>query len=179
MSRPILVAIDSGLKRDDFPPFLGWGTPNYRAQRVVNYLLAHQNIAVGDMQILLRDDYILDAEEYKGLIFRAYKHAWPVLYDPNWEVGKAVQILRAWDNRAGLEGVGTLLFSVLEDAVRFVVRRGSAKRDILVREKVAFGGVAASGRLYDRDLWAIGCAVGTGTLFEAGRSRVSDARRAV
>ena len=134
---PNLVAIDSGLNRDDFPPFLGWGTPNYRAQRVVNYLLAHQNIAVGDMQVLLRDDYILDAEEYKGLIFRAYKRAWPVLYDPNWEVGKAVQILRAWDNRARLEGVGTLLFSVWKTQFDSLFAKVPQKRDIIVREKVA------------------------------------------
>ena len=134
---PNLVAIDSGLKRDDFPPFLGWGTPNYRGQRIVSYLLTHQNIAVGDMQVLLRDDYILDAEEYKGLIFRAYNRAWPVLYDPNWEIGKAVQILRAWDNRARLESVGTLLFSVWKARFDSLFTKVPQKRDVAVREKVA------------------------------------------
>ena len=134
---PDVVAIDSGLKMDDFPPFLGWGTPNYRAERIANWLLTHQNIAVGDMQILLRDDYLVDVEEYKGLIFRAYNRAWPVLYDPNWEVGKAVQILRAWDNRASLESVGTLLFSIWKTRFDSSFAQVPQKRDILVREKVA------------------------------------------
>ena len=134
---PDVVAIDSGLKRDDFPPFLGWGTPNYRAQRIVSYLLAHQNIAVGDMQVLLRDDYLVDAEEYKGLIYRAYNRVWPVLYDPNWEVGKAIQILRAWDNRASLESVGTLLFSIWKTRFDSSFAQVPQKRDIFVREKVA------------------------------------------
>lgn len=134
---PDVVAINSGLKRDGFPPFLGWGTPNYRAQRIVNWLLTHQNIAVGDMQILLRDDYLVDAEEYKGLIFRAYNRAWPVLYDPNWEVGKAVQILRTWDNRASLESVGTLLFSIWKARFDPLLAQIPQKRDIFVREKVA------------------------------------------
>ena len=134
---PDVVAIDSGLKMDDFPPFLGWGTPNYRAQRIVNWLLTHQNIAVGDMQVLLRDDYIVDAEEYKGLIYRAYNRAWSVLHDPNWEIGKAVQILRAWDNRASLESVGTLLFSVWKTRFNSLFAQIPQKRDILVREKVA------------------------------------------
>lgn len=134
---PDVVAIDSGLKRDDFPPFLGWGTPNYRAQRIVNWLLTHQNIAVGDMQILLRDDYLVDAEEYKGLIFRAHNRAWSVLYDPNWEVGKAVQILRAWDNWASLESVGTLLFLIWKARFDPLLAQIPQKRDIFVREKVA------------------------------------------
>ncbi|MCY3871993.1 MAG: penicillin acylase family protein [Gemmatimonadetes bacterium] len=134
---PDVVAIDSGLKRDDFPPFLGWGRPNYRAQRIVNWLLTHQNIAVGDMQALLRDDYLVDAEESKGLIYRAYNRAWPVLYDPNWEIGKAVQILRSWDNRASLESVGTLLFSIWKMRFDPLLAQAPQKRDIIVREKVA------------------------------------------
>ncbi len=134
---PDVVAIDSGLKRDDFPSFLGWGTPNYRAQRIASYLLTHQNIAAGDMQILLRDNYILDAEEYKGLIFRAYNRAWPVLHDPNWEVGKAVQILRAWDNRARLESVGTLLFSIWKARFDASFAQVPQQSDTFVREKVA------------------------------------------
>lgn len=134
---PDVVAIDSGLKRDDFPPFLGWGTPNYRAQRIVGYLLTHQNIAVGDMQALLRDDYIVDAEEYKGLIYRAYNRVWPALYDPNREVGKAVQILRAWDNRASLESIGMFLFSLWKARFDPLLARVPQKRDIFVREKVA------------------------------------------
>ena len=133
---PDVVAIDSGLKMDDFPPFLGWGTPNYRAQWIVNRLLTPRNIAVGDMQVLLRDDYLVDAEEYKGLIYRAYNRAWPVLHDPNWEVGKAVQILRAWDNRASLESVGTLLFSVWKTRFDSLFAQIPQKRDIFVREKV-------------------------------------------
>ena len=134
---PDVVAIDSGLKRDDFPSFLGWGTPNYRAQRIVNWLLTHQNISVGDMQVLLRDDYLVDAEEYKGLIYRAYNRVWPVLFDPNWEVGRAVQILRAWDNRASLESVGTLLFSIWKARFDSSFAQVPQKRDIFVREKVA------------------------------------------
>lgn len=134
---PDVVAIDSGLKRDDFPSFLGWGTPNYRAQRIVNWLLTHQNISVGDMQVLLRDDYLVDAEEYKGLIYRAHNRVWPVLFDPNWEVGRAVQILRAWDNRASLESVGTLLFSIWKARFDSSFAQVPQKRDIFVREKVA------------------------------------------
>ncbi len=133
---PDVVAIDSGLKMNDFPPFLGWGTPNYRAQRIVNRLLTSRNIAVGDMQVLLRDDYIVDAEEYKGLIYRAYNRAWPVLHDPNWDIGNAVQILRAWDNRASLESVGTLLFSVWKTQFDSLFAQIPQKRDIFVREKV-------------------------------------------
>ena len=134
---PDVVAIDSGIKRDDFPPFLGWGTPNYRAQRIANWLLTHQNIAVGDMQVLLRDDYLVDAEEYKGLIYRAYNRVWPVLHDPNWELGKAVQILRDWDNRASLESFGTLLFSIWKTRFDLLLVQVPQKRDIFVREKVA------------------------------------------
>jgi acyl-homoserine-lactone acylase len=88
------------------------------------------------MQVLLRDDYLVDAEEYKGLIYRAYNRAWPVLHDPNWEVGKAVQILRAWDNRASLESVGTLLFSVWKTRFDSLFAQIPQKRDIFVREKV-------------------------------------------
>ena len=133
---PDLVAVDSGLKIDDFPPFLGWGMPNYRAQWIVNRLLASRDIAIGDMRVLLRDNYIVDAEEYKGLIYRAYNRAWPVLHDPNWEIGKAVQILRAWDNRASVESVGTLLFSIWKTRFDSLFAQVPQKRDIFVREKV-------------------------------------------
>ena len=134
---PDMVAIDSGLKMDNFPSFLGWGTHNYRAQRIIDWLLTHQNIPVEDMQVLLWDDYLFDAEEYKGLIFRAYTRASPMLYDPNWDIGKAVQILRAWDNRANLESVGTLLFTIWKARFDPLLSQVPQNRDIFVREKVA------------------------------------------
>ena len=136
---PNLVTIDTGLKIDDFPPFLGWGDFNHRGQRLMNYLLTHRQITVLDMQALLRDDYLVDAEELTGLILRAYNRTWATLFDPNGQVGKAIHILRSWDNRADLESVGALLFSVWK--ARFdpsLAQVPAEKRsDIQVQEKIA------------------------------------------
>ena len=136
---PNLVTVDAGLKIDDFPPFLGWGDFNHRGQRLMNYLLTHRGMTVGDMQALLRDDYLVDAEELKGLILRAYNRTWSTLFDPNSQVGTAIHILRSWDNRANLESVGALLFSVWK--ARFdpsLAQVPEEKRsDIQVQEKIA------------------------------------------
>ena len=134
---PNLVTTDSGLERDAFPPFLGWGGNTHRAQWVASWLLSHQNIAESEMRALLRDDYIADADAHKGLIFRAYNRAWPALYDPKGHVAAAVQLLRSWDNRAGLDSVGALLFFHWKARYDPLLARVSQKRDGLVREQIA------------------------------------------
>ena len=134
---PNLVTTDSGLEPDDFPPFLGWGGATYRAQRVASWLLSHQTIAVDDMRVLLRDNYIADADAHKGLIFRAYNRAWPALYDPKGQVATAIHLLRSWDNRAGLDSVGALLFFVWKARCDPLLAHVPQQRDSLVQEKIA------------------------------------------
>ena len=136
---PNLVTVESGLVRDDFSPFLGWGGFNHRGQRILNWLLTHRGIGVEQMQQLIRDDYLIDAEELKGLVLRAYNRTWATLYDPNSQVGTAIHLLRSWDNRASLESVGALLFSTWKarfDPLLAQVPQ-EKRRDILVQEKIA------------------------------------------
>lgn len=134
---PNLVTTDSGLERDDFPPFLGWGGVTHRAQRVVNGLLSHPYISVDEMRALLRDDYIAEADALKGLILRAYNRAWPSLYDPERRVATAIDLLRSWNNRAGLDSVGALLFFLWKARFDPLLAWVPQPHDILVREKIA------------------------------------------
>lgn len=138
---PNLVTAESGLARDDFAPFLGWGGFNHRGQRVLNWLLTHRGIRVDDVQKLIRDNYLIDAEELKGLILRAYNRTWATLYDPDSQVGTAIHILRSWDNRASLNSVGALLFSTWKARFDPLLAQvpEDKQRDILVQEKIALG----------------------------------------
>jgi acyl-homoserine-lactone acylase len=143
---PDLVTVESGLRRDDFPPFLGWGGFNHRGQRILNWLLTHRGIGVGQMQQFIRDDYLIDAEELKGLILRAYNRTWATLYDPNSQVATAIHLLRSWDNFASLESVGALLFSTWKARFDPLLAQvpEEKRRGILVQEKIALAALRSA-----------------------------------
>lgn len=136
---PDLVTVESGISPGAFPPYLGWGSFNHRGQRALNWLLVHRNISAEDMQRLLRDDYLIDAEELKGLILRAYNRAWAEIYDPEGQVGKAIHLLRAWDNRASVSSLGTALFLTWKARFDPMLAQlpEASRRDVLALEKIA------------------------------------------
>ena len=136
---PDQVTIDSGLRPDDFPHFLGWGGFNDRARRTMTWLSAHERISVDDMKALARDSYLIAAEELKGTVLAAYNHAWHDLYDPDGSLARAVEVLRSWDNRATVESQGTLLFSIWKARFDPLVRQipMAQRSDLQVREKLA------------------------------------------
>ncbi|MBT4138553.1 MAG: penicillin acylase family protein [Candidatus Latescibacteria bacterium] len=137
---PNLVTVESGLDQNAFPPYLGWGHFNHRGQRVLNYLLTHRGIAVADMQTLVRDNYLIDAEELKALILRAYNRTWNTVFDPNAQVGTAVHLLRSWDNRMDRDSRGALLFWHWKRRYDDLATQlpDSKQRDLLAQEKLAF-----------------------------------------
>ena len=138
---PNLVTVESGLEQEDYPPYLGWGNFNHRGQRVLNYLLTQRGITVADMQHLVRDNYLIDAEELKGLILRAYNRTWPTVFDPDGQVGMAIHLLRSWDNRMDRNSRGALLFLLWKLRFDELVSQlpESKQRDFLAQEKLAFG----------------------------------------
>lgn len=136
---PDLVTVDSGISPGAFPPYLGWGTFNHRGQRALNWLLVHRSISAEDMRQVVRDDYLIDAEELKGLILRAYNRAWAEIYDPEGQVGKAIHLLRTWDNRAGISSLGTVLFLTWKARFDPMLAQlpEASRRDVLALEKLA------------------------------------------
>ncbi|MCZ6633616.1 MAG: penicillin acylase family protein [bacterium] len=134
-----LVTVESGLDPDVFPLYLGRGGFNNRGHRLLNWLLTHRGITVEDMKAMARDDYLIAAEEWKGIILRAYNQTWHEIYDPEGQVGAAVDILRHWNNRASVDSKGTLLFSMWK--VRFDRLMGqlpaAQRKDQTAQEKLA------------------------------------------
>lgn len=137
---PDLVTIESGIRQNQYPPYLGWGGFNHRGQRVLNYLHTHQQISVNDLQKLVRDNYLIDAEELKGLILRAYNRTWHTIFDPDGQVGMAIRLLRDWDNRMDRDSRGALLFLMWKQRYDELVTQlpESKNRDFLAQEKLAF-----------------------------------------
>lgn len=137
---PDLVTVESGLDPQDYPPYLGWGGFNHRGQRVLNYLLTHRGITVADMQALVRDNYLIDAEELKGLILRAYNRTWSTVFDPDGHVGMAIHLLRSWDNRMDRNSQSAVLFLLWKLRFDELVTQlpESQQRDFLAQEKLAF-----------------------------------------
>lgn len=137
---PHLVTVESGLDRKNYPPYLGWGQFNHNGQRVLNYLFTHQGMTAGDMKILVRDNYSIDAEELKGLILRAYNRTWSSVFDPEGQVAMAIHLLRTWDNRMDRDSQGALLFWHWKKRYNELADQlaDSKQRDLLVQEKLAF-----------------------------------------
>jgi acyl-homoserine-lactone acylase len=153
---PNLVTVESGLDRNTFPPYLGWGGFNHRGQRVLNYLSTHRDITVADMQTFVHDTYLIDAEELKALILRAYNRTWDTVFDPGGQVGMAIHLLRSWDNRMDRNSRGALLFLHWKQRYDELVIQlpESKQRDLLAQEKLAFealrGAVASMMGTYGR-----------------------------
>lgn len=143
---PNLVTIESGIERGSFPPYLGWGDFNHRGQRVLNYLWTHDGITIEDMKKLVHDNYLIDAEELKGLILRAYNRTWNTVFDPDGQVGQAIHLLRSWDNRMDRDSKGALLFWVWKQRYDELVTQlpDSKQRDFLAQEKLAFEALRAA-----------------------------------
>jgi acyl-homoserine lactone acylase PvdQ len=137
---PDLVTVESGLDRTTFPPYLGWGEFNHPGQRILNYLMTHRGITTDDMQALVRDNYLIDAEELKALILRAYNRTWDKVFDPDGQVGMAVHLLRSWDNRMDHASRAAMLFWLWKKRYDELVAQlpESKKRDFLAQEKLAF-----------------------------------------
>jgi acyl-homoserine lactone acylase PvdQ len=134
-----LVTSESGLDPEAFPRYLGRGGFNHRGLRALSWLNAHTDITVADMKQLARDDYLIAAEQLKGLVLGAYNKRWPEIYDPDSHVAKAIQVLRDWDNRASLDSRGTLLFSVWKKRYEPLYKQLPADQrdDLTALEKLA------------------------------------------
>ncbi len=134
-----LVTVESGLDPDVFPAYLGWGEANDRGRRALGWLFVHPLSTVGEMRRMARDEYLIAAEELKGIILRAYNRVWQEIYDPDGRLALAVDLLRNWDNRATVESRGTLLFSVWKERFDPLFKQNTAdqRRDMLALEKLA------------------------------------------
>ena len=134
-----LVTVESGLDPERFAANLTRGGMNNRGRRALNWLSAHNRIGVDDMLALARDPYLISAEEKKGIILRAYNRTWHTIYDPDGLLARAVYLLRSWDNRATVESVGTLLFTLWQDRFDPLLERSPPDQrcDMLVLEKLS------------------------------------------
>jgi len=136
---PDLITPNSGLRPEDFPSGLGWGQATARGTRLFNYLSANEVVSVDQMKSMIRDNYLLDAEELKGHILRAYNASWPSLYDPDSKLARAIDLLRNWDNRASVDSRATLLFAVWKERFDPLLSRlpVDQRRDLTVLENLA------------------------------------------
>ncbi len=134
-----LVTVESGLNPDTFPAYMGWGGINDRGRRALSWLFAHGHTTVGEMIRMARDDYLIAAEELKGVILRAYNRTWHEIYDPDGRLALAVDLLRNWDNRAGVDSRATLLFAVWKERFDPLLaqKTDAQRRDALVLENLA------------------------------------------
>jgi len=108
---PDAVTPSSSLERSNFPGYLGWGTMNDRGRRTLTWLSSRSTVSLEDALALVKDEYLLEAEEWKALIFRAYNRSWQELYDPDFNVAQAVSLLRDWDDRATVDSRAVVLFT--------------------------------------------------------------------
>ena len=136
---PDLVTVDSGLDAGAYPSFLGWGTDNDRSRRVFSWLWSTAQIGPDQIMEMVRDEYLISAEELKGIILGAYNRSWQEIYDPDGRLALAVNLLRNWDNRASVDSRGTLLFSAWKERFDPLLERipGDQSRVTLVLEKLA------------------------------------------
>ncbi len=143
-------------KRSDFPGYLGWGQMNDRGRRALTWLSSHHVVSVDEALTLVRDEYLLSAEETKGFVLRAYNRNWQELYDPESQLAGAITVLRDWDNRASVDSRAVVLFASWKsrfDALR--VQLGEQQRqDLKVIERLALealqGAVAYMRSTYGR-----------------------------
>lgn len=136
---PDLVTVESGLDSSSFPAYLGWGQINDRGRRLLSWLSSHQQITVRETIQLSRDQYLIAAEELKGLILRAYNRTGHKIYDLDGKLAESVDLLRTWDGRATVESLGSLFFSVWKKRFDSLIEQISIdqRRDSLLLEKLA------------------------------------------
>ena len=136
---PDFVTVDSGLEVGAYPSFLGWGSVNDRSRRVFSWLWSTATIGPDQVKEMLRDEYLISAEELKGIVLGAYNRSWQEIYDPDGRLALAVNLLRDWDNRASVESRGTLLFSAWKERFDRLIEGIPAdqSRATVVLEKLA------------------------------------------
>ena len=141
-----LVTTNSGIDPEAFPAYLGRGGFNDRGQRALNWLFSHDNVTVDDMLRLAKDNYLISAEEQKGIVLRAYNRTWHGIYDPDGHVATAVDLLRSWDNHATVDSRATALFAVWKSRFDSLLKQisGDQQRDVLVLEKLALESLRAT-----------------------------------
>ena len=108
---PDALTSDPLLDRSSYPASLGWGKMTDRGRRARTWLASRDLVSIEDLIELSRDSYLIPAEELKGLILGGYNQIWQELYDPDAHVAGAVNLLRAWDNRADVDSRAVLLFA--------------------------------------------------------------------
>ena len=114
---PWFVTPDSGLSREQIPPYLvpikGFHTGQTdRGIRLTQLLEPASGLTVDDVKRIAWDTYIMKAELLKPKILSAYESLKGEWSDPQGHLARAIRVLRDWDNRADVDSRGTALFTL-------------------------------------------------------------------
>ncbi|MFQ6089320.1 MAG: penicillin acylase family protein [Candidatus Methanofastidiosia archaeon] len=102
-----IVTANNKVIGDDYPYHIAYGwVPGLRAQRIRDLLESKPEVSIEDMMEIQRDNYSLAGENLKRYIV-------PILIGSQEEDAKKIgEILKAWDNNASKESIGTTIFHV-------------------------------------------------------------------
>lgn len=109
---PTHITVEPYLKWDDFPPHLVEPAFTGRAKRLLSLLEANTSLSLDDAISYAFDVLDMTAEEWKPRLISAYNVLLHEIKEGKEILAYAINLLREWDNRDGLESKGSYLFGL-------------------------------------------------------------------
>jgi len=108
---PWYVSPGDVIRRSDFPAYAVFEEYNGRAQRMYEWLLNNENVAVDHALDMVVDEYNTTAGHLKPLLLDSYKQYGSDLEDPDGHMAGVVAILSDWNNVGDVSSFGMSVFA--------------------------------------------------------------------